>query len=117
MALARGYPFVDTEAKGVAAALGFVKGSGDTTVTVNNPPLSGSYTRNSGTIEVIITQPQTLKLAGLLGVSLYNLTARAVAVAGSAGRLLHAVHGSNRGGWGWFVGRRNGHDERVRNGR
>jgi hypothetical protein len=34
---------------------------------------------------VIITQPQTLKLAGLLGVSLYNLTARAVAVAGSAG--------------------------------
>ena len=73
------------EAKGVAAALGFVKGSGDTTVMVNNPPLSGSNTRNSSAIEVIITQPQTLKLAGLLGVSLYNLTARAVAVAPSAG--------------------------------
>ena len=85
VALARGYPDVVTEAKGVAAALGFAKGIGNTTVIVYTPPRSGSYTTNSSAVEVIITQPQTLKLAGLLGVSLYNLTARAVALSGSAG--------------------------------
>ena len=102
VALARGYPFVDTEAKGVAAALGFVKGSGDTAVTVNNPPLSGSYTTNSSAIEVIITQPQTLKLAGLLGVSLYNLTARSVALAGSSGGG-YCILATDPIGQGWSV--------------
>lgn len=81
VALARGYPSpISTEAKGVAAALGFVSGTANVTVTVNNPPLSGSHTSNSSAVEVIVRQPQTLKLAGLFGVSQYNVTARAVAV-------------------------------------
>ena len=85
VALARGYPALATEANGIAAALGFVNGAGNVTVTVNNPPKSGTYTSNSSAVEVIIIQPQTLRMAGLLGVSRYNLTARAVALAGSAG--------------------------------
>ncbi len=80
VALAQGYPDVDTEAKEVAAALGFVKGTANVTITANSPPLSGSYTSNPSAVEVIVSQPQTLKLAGLLGVSQYNVTARAVAV-------------------------------------
>ena len=85
VALMQGYPAITTEANGVAAALGFVNGTGNVTVTVNNPPLSGSYTSNSSAVEVIVNQPQTLKLAGLLGVSQYNLIARAVALQGSGG--------------------------------
>ena len=83
VALSQGYPAITTEANGVAAALGFVNGTGNVTVTVNNPPKSGNYTSNSSAVEVIVTQPQTLKMAGLLGVSQYNLTARAVALSGS----------------------------------
>ena len=86
VALTQGYPSpISTEAYGIAAALGFTNASGNVTVTVNNPPKSGSYTANSSAVEVIVTQPQTLKLAGVLGVSLYNLSARAVALAGSGG--------------------------------
>jgi Flp pilus assembly protein TadG len=38
VALTQGYPDVVTEAKGVAAALGFAKGIGNTTVIVYPPP-------------------------------------------------------------------------------
>ena len=83
VALVRGYPAISTEADGIAAALGFVNGTSSVTITVNNPPKSGSYTSNSSAVEVVVSQPQTLKMAGLLGVSLYKLSARAVALAGS----------------------------------
>ncbi len=83
-ALSQGYPTpISTEAYAVTAALGFTNGSGNVTVTVNNPPTSGSYTTNSSAVEVIVSQPQTLKLAGVLGVSQYNLTARSVALSGA----------------------------------
>ena len=83
VALTQGYPAIATEADGIAAALGFTNGSSNVTVTVNNPPKSGNYTTNSSAVEVIVSQPQTLKMAGLFGVSVYNLSARAVALAGS----------------------------------
>jgi len=83
VALTQGYPDIATEADGIAAALGFTNGTGSVTVTVNNPPKSGNYTANSSAVEVIVSQPQTLKMAGLFGVSVYNLSARAVALAGS----------------------------------
>jgi Flp pilus assembly protein TadG len=83
VALAHGYPAIATEADGIAAALGFTNGTGSVTVTVNNPPKSGNYTTNSSAVEVIVTQPQTLKMAGLFGVSVYNLSARAVAIGGA----------------------------------
>jgi Flp pilus assembly protein TadG len=84
MALSKGYPSpIATEAYGIAAALGFANGSGNVTVTVNNPPRSGNYANNDNAVEVVVAQPQTLYLAGLFGVSTYNASARAVAVAGS----------------------------------
>ncbi len=86
VALSQGYPSpISTEAYGIAAALGFTNGTGNVTVTVNNPPHSGNYANNANAVEVIVTLPQTLQLAGLFGVSTYTLSTRAVAVAGSAG--------------------------------
>ena len=55
-----------TEADGVAATFGLVNNVAGVTVTVNNPPTSGNYTTDSNAIEVIIGQPQTAALSGLL---------------------------------------------------
>ena len=103
VALTQGYPAITTEANGIAAALGFVNGTGNVTVTVNNPPKSGSYTSNSSAVEVIVTQPQTLKMAGLLGVSQYNLSARAVALAGSSSGGGYCILSTDPIGQGWSV--------------
>ena len=103
VALAQGYPAIATEADGIAAALGFTNGSSNVTVTVNNPPKSGNYTTNSSAVEVIVSQPQTLKMAGLFGVSVYNLSARAVALAGSGSGGGYCMLALDPIGQGWSV--------------
>ncbi len=103
VALAQGYPAIATEADGIAAALGFTNGSSNVTVTVNNPPKSGNYTSNSSAVEVIVSQPQTLKMAGLFGVSVYNLSARAVALAGSGSGGGYCMLALDPIGQGWSV--------------
>ncbi len=106
VALTQGYPAnIATEADGIAAALGFTNGSSNVTVTVNNPPKSGNYTSNSSAVEVIVSQPQTLKIAGLFGVSVYNLSARAVAIAGSGSSYcILTLDPSNKAQWSWTAG-------------
>ena len=83
------------EAKWVAASAGydFVDGSGST-VTVNNPPLSGSQTSNNAAVEVIISQPQTALLSSLFLSTGPTIAARSVAVANIGGG------GGNGGGSG-----------------
>ena len=103
VALSQGYPAIATEADGIAAALGFTNGSSNVTVTVNNPPKSGNYTTNSSAVEVIVSQPQTLKMAGLFGVSVYNLSARAVALAGSGSGGGYCMLALDPIGQGWSV--------------
>lgn len=83
MASMQGYPAIAVEAKAIAAALGFVDGAGGVTVTVNNPPKSGSHTANASAVEVIVSQPQTLKLGAAFLSSPLNVNARAVALPGS----------------------------------
>src|SRR5262249_10846854 len=56
-----------------------VDGQRNVTVTVNSPPSSGSYTGDANAVEVIVSQPQTLKLAGLFMSAAPTLQARAVA--------------------------------------
>ncbi len=86
VAIVRGYPASPaTEAGAIAAALGFVTGTGGVTVAVNKPPKNGAYTSNASAIEVIVSQPQTLKLGGLFYSSPLNVSARAVALPGSGG--------------------------------
>jgi len=68
-----------TQAKGIAAAQGYVDGRNGATVAVNQPPKYGSYTGNSTAIEVVIQQPQPRFLAGLFLSSNPTVSARAVA--------------------------------------
>lgn len=74
-----------SEARSVAARYGLVNGVSNVTVTVNKPPTSGSYTTNANAVEVIISQPQSLILAGLFLANKPNVGARAVAVGGQGG--------------------------------
>ncbi len=57
---------------------GFATGS--VTVTVNNPPLSGSSTTNSNAVEVILTKQQNTTLSSLFLGTPPTISARAVAV-------------------------------------
>ncbi len=77
-------------ARSVASRYGFVNGTASTTVTVNNPPASGTYAACAsgsgfaGTncyVEVIISQPQTALLSAVFLSSGPTITARAVALA------------------------------------
>jgi Flp pilus assembly protein TadG len=58
---------------------GFPSGSG-VTITVNNPPLSGTYTANNNAVEVIVSQSQTTLFASVFMTSHPTITARAVAL-------------------------------------
>jgi len=73
------------EAKSVTASYNYVDGSHSVTVTVNSPPASGSHTGDANAVEVIIAQPQPLKLAGLFMASAPTLQARAVATLNASG--------------------------------
>jgi hypothetical protein len=68
-----------SEATSVTANYGFVDGTNNATVTVNNPPLSGNYTTDSNAVEVIVSRPQPLQLARMFLSGPPTLTARAVA--------------------------------------
>jgi Flp pilus assembly protein TadG len=68
-----------TQAKGVAAANGYVDGQNGATVAVNQPPKSGGYSSDATAIEVIIQQPQPRFLSGLFLSSNPTVSARAVA--------------------------------------
>jgi Flp pilus assembly protein TadG len=70
---------ITIQAKAISAAQGYVDGQNNATVTVNQPPKSGSYTGTSTAIEVIIQQPQPRFLAGLFLASNPTVNARAVA--------------------------------------
>ena len=98
-ALQRGYPATGVEARGISGFLGFVDGSSSgVTVTVNNPPLSGSQINNGAAVEVIIGQPQTLVMISLFRSGLFNLSARAVATAGSGSFCVLQLNGGNGAG-------------------
>ena len=71
------------EANAVAANAGFTNGVSGTTVTVNNPPLTGQKAGVSTAVEVIIKQPQILPISNLFNVPSWNITGRGVATAGS----------------------------------
>jgi Flp pilus assembly protein TadG len=77
-----------TQAKGIAAAQGYVDGQNGATVTVNQPPKSGGFTSSSTAIEVIIQQPQPRFLSGLLLSSNPTVSARSVATVSSPACIL-----------------------------
>jgi len=75
---------VTAAAKAIAAQYGLVHGSGGVTVTVNQPPASGSHTTTTGAVEVIIQKTESRFFASFF-LNSAAVAARAVAVAGSSG--------------------------------
>ena len=63
---------------------GFTNGSNNVTVTVNNPPLSGSYSADSNAVEVIVSAPRPTYFLNAIGISTVNVSTRAVAHLGNA---------------------------------
>ena len=69
-----------------------VKAGGGTTVTVNNPPLSGNYTGNAEAVEVVLSQSQSLLLSSLF-LNSSTITARSVALYSNSGTGKYCVLG------------------------
>lgn len=70
------------EGKAVAASMGFVDGQNGVTVTVNNPPASGSLKGKLGSVEVIVSLTQPPFLSRLFHPTNYTIDGRAVATYG-----------------------------------
>ncbi len=79
------------EARGLAAAHGYVDGAAGVGVAVNIPPRSGSHAASARAIEVVITQPQQVFLGGMIMGGTPMATARAVAVPGPATTCIMAL--------------------------
>ncbi|MGH6838889.1 MAG: TadE/TadG family type IV pilus assembly protein [Methylocella sp.] len=69
------------QADAAASSYGFVNGSNGTTVSVNQPPLSGPNVVTPGAVEVIIKQPQKTLFSSLFLKSPVVVQGRSVAVA------------------------------------
>ena len=65
-------------ARAAATLNGFTNGSNDTTVAVNNPPASGTYSGNASYVEVVVTQPQPTYFLRALGYNTVSVSTRAV---------------------------------------
>lgn len=72
-------------ARSIAAGYGFANGTGGTSVTVNSPPASGSYTSNSNAVEVIVAQPQKALISAMFLPSGPTIQARSVALVNTSG--------------------------------
>ncbi len=91
VALSTGHPTdFRTEARAIAANAGYVNGVDGVTVAINSPPVSGSYTSNSGAVEVLMTQQYSVSLINLFRSAPYVAHARAVAVSGGV-RSLYCI--------------------------
>ncbi len=85
------------QGKSVAAAQGFADGVNGVSVTINTPPLSGTYTGRTGAVETIILQPQKPAIAQFFSSATINIRARAVAIQNRAGACLLALNTSSKG--------------------
>ena len=78
-------PDFTVEGKSIAASYGFVDGTANTSVKVNQPPTLGAYANNALGIEVLITRPYSAILASLFHPAAFSIAARAVALIGKPG--------------------------------
>lgn len=74
---------VTSSARTDASGNGFTHGSNGVTVTVNNPPASGSYAGDSNSVEAIVGQPEPTYFLRVLGLKTVPVNARAVAHTGA----------------------------------
>jgi Flp pilus assembly protein TadG len=74
------------QASAVAASNGLVNGTNGVTVTVNQPPQSGTHVSTPGAVEVIINKLQPRLFSALFSSTPVSITARAVAVNDQSGK-------------------------------
>jgi Flp pilus assembly protein TadG len=82
---------VDTAGQNASALNSFSNGKNTTTVTINNPPLSGTYAGNSNYVEAIVAQPQTAYFMRVLGYNTVDVSTRAVSGAISGPDCVYAL--------------------------
>lgn len=90
-AISSGTAAAQKEARGLAAASGFVDGVAGVAVAVNIPPQSGPYAGVARAIEVVISRPQQLLLGAMVTGTKPMATARAVAVPGPVDTCIMAL--------------------------
>ncbi len=86
-----GYGDVTSAARADAATNGFTNGTKGTTVTVNNPPLSGPHEGNSRYVEVLISQDEPTFFMKVLGIKSHMVSTRAVGYSGISGACVYAL--------------------------
>jgi len=86
-----GYGDVTSAAQADAATNGFTNGTKGTTITVNNPPVSGPHQGNASYVEVRVAQNQPTFFMKLLGVDSEMVSTRAVAYSGVSGACIYAL--------------------------
>lgn len=83
---------VTAAARNDAGLNGFTNGQSGTTVTVNNPPLSGNFAGDDGAVEVIVRRSLTNFFMGAVGQPSTTVSARAVAKVGTSGGCMYALN-------------------------
>ncbi len=86
---------IATAGQNDASLNGFTNGVNNTTVTLNNPPASGSYQGNASAVEAIVTRNVPTFFMMILGRNSVSVAARAVAMttssSGSIGGVIFAL--------------------------
>jgi len=83
---------ITDQAKAEAATNGFTNGANGVTVTVNKPPIGGSWDGNDNAVQVIINQAVSTSFMQILGVANSQVTARAVGGKQSGGNCVYALN-------------------------
>ncbi len=96
VALRSGHSY-QTAATGASKLNGFTYGQNGVTVTVNNPPLSGTYAGNQNYVEVVVKQPQPAYFLGVLGYSTVDVSVRAVSGSINGPACVYALNPSASG--------------------
>ncbi|HEX5430639.1 MAG TPA: pilus assembly protein TadG-related protein [Bryobacteraceae bacterium] len=95
---------VTAAAKHDTALNGYTDGSDDVTVTVHNPPQSGSKSGDSKFVEVIVERPQPTWFMRVLSFNSITIDARAVAGLGTTGNgCVYALNQNTGNNDGFFV--------------
>jgi hypothetical protein len=83
---------VVSAAKHDAELNGYTDGASQITVTVNNPPLSGPHSGDSSAVEVIVSRIEPTMLLKFVNINTIKISARAVAIEGSAPYCIMALN-------------------------
>ncbi len=85
---------VTTAGKSASAVNGFTDATDNVTVTIRNPPSSGSYMGNSSAVEAMVSQDPPSYFMRVLGYDTLPVRARAVAIQGFGTACVYALNPS-----------------------